>query len=237
MRLKLGHTSVRPGFDEGHIGHAVSDVFTMVRSPAKRKASAAVHQFQGCRWGPEIRKFRSRGTKKTKQVSEILCAALAGDDPKAHQDAEETVMAYVRCISGCMANMISGQGRCSRLKPDSEKARISKLEVAKAKLSRFAFVGVTERWNESMCLFAKLFPREGGKAYPEDRVNRNYRPSLAKSCEDLVEDVWRKNGYRDEEDEEVYAYAVQRFEHELANYPECKSGRRMSSGTSSELLL
>merc|ERR1712217_226795 len=82
--------------------------------------------------------------------------------------AEELVIRYSKCVAGCTTRMITGENCGHKIgeQQDSGKALQSRIDLAKTKLGRFAFVGLTERWSESMCLFAKTFPRDSGRPYP-----------------------------------------------------------------------
>merc|ERR1719203_1023828 len=102
----------------------------------------------------------------------------------------------------------------------SDKAMAAMISIAKAKVDRFAFIGLTERWTESICLFSKMFPRASGLAYPASTL-QNWRPATSKSCTQLVEEVMAEHGFADPVDEAIYAHAAARFENDLALHPEC----------------
>jgi len=219
------HQPLDANADLGHAGHPVENVFTMIRNPVERIASGFVHYLHGCTGSPP---------KRGLEIAKSSCDALAGSDPVSIALAEETVIRYSMCAKGCQARMILGGsgpwcGHRQVLEIQSTKHMEAISEQAKAKLGRFAFVGITGRWSESMCIFGKMFPRESGKPYPQELVNHNVRHSKTRTCEDRVTDVLRANPVVafDFLDEGIFAEAEERLEKALRQYPECKLSRRM----------
>merc|ERR1719189_3290808 len=116
--------------------------------------------------------------------------------------------------------MITGD-RCGAslvLQKESKKAVTSRTEQALAKLDRFAFVGITERWSQSICVFSKLFPRPSGRPLPSFVMGK-LRSSKDHRCEDAVKKVLRSETYIDRADEAIYAHAVDLFEKALHQFP------------------
>jgi len=131
---------------------------------------------------------------------------------KLPRDNKGGPAAYARYpgIAGCTARMLTG-ARCAEsaaARPgaafDSGRARLSEaLEMVK----KLAFVGLMERWDESICLFHRMF---GGPVntiqlldfHAGSRHRAEYNESLLE-------------GFRDEVDEQIYQAAVVRYE-ELA---------------------
>ncbi|CAE7731803.1 CPK2, partial [Symbiodinium microadriaticum] len=111
-------------------------------------------------------------------------------------------------IAGCMTRMLTGKNCAEdsndRTAPfDGGRALV---DEAKKVVGELSFVGLTERWNESVCLFHRMF---GGSVNPAEFMNfhHNHRHDGAHH---YGED--RLNGFRDEADEAVYAAAQERFE-------------------------
>ena len=124
--------------------------------------------------------------------------------------ANESAECFARYpgIAGCMTRMLSGR-TCTELSHvrgsnpfDGGRAFVGKAKEAVAQL---AFVGLTERWNESVCLFHRMF---GGSINPGEFMNFHHHQGHDGS--DMYED--ELNGFRDAADEEVYAAAQRRFE-------------------------
>jgi len=116
-------------------------------------------------------------------------------------------------IAGCTARMLTG-GSCAESlwargdQPfDGGKAR---LKEAVLMVEKMAFVGLAERWDESICLFHRMF---GGKVNTGELAN--YHPGRGhtdKYNESLLD------GFKDKVDEEIYSAAVSRFEGLLQKY-------------------
>jgi hypothetical protein len=88
----------------------------------------------------------------------------------------------------------------------------ARVPEALATLRSLRFVGLLERWDESVGLFHAT---HGGAVTEAERVNT--RPgSTSTPGSATLHDEARLDGFRDRADERVYAAAVARFEHELA---------------------
>merc|ERR1719469_187794 len=145
----FNHFPLRKGVHLGHSGHRVGDVFTMLRSPLSRDSSGFAHVFEACRFAKWI-------VGDQLPFHTATCEALAGDESSSQrQEAEKIVMAYGRCVSGCQTNLVGGFGHCGNSghalfdpewKGDPPNATVDamRITVAKAKLRRFSFVGLTE---------------------------------------------------------------------------------------------
>merc|ERR1712061_613708 len=101
-----------------------------------------------------------KGFKKRKDAGDLppeSCGSLGGQrGTPEYSDAENLVLRYGQCVEGCMTRMITGE-LCGQAPSAniSDKKALALEELAKARMEKFAFVGLTERWSESMCLFSK----------------------------------------------------------------------------------
>jgi len=187
------HTPLDKGPASGHFSYGINAVISMFRGPLMRIASHFVQ-------------------KKNKQK---LCESK--HLPK--EKFEEKVVKFSHAWSGCMTSMLTGE-RCPYKAHESVKAAASRVEEAKSKIDRMAFVGLTDKWTQSMCIFTKLFPRISGRPYPHD-LAANVRPSKSYPCRDIVEEILARRNYTDWMDQAVYDHAVERFEKDLQQWPEC----------------
>jgi len=118
-------------------------------------------------------------------------------------------------IAGCSARMLTGL-TCAD--PAAEEAGqrwdrgLGRVEQAVANLAKMRFVGLTEDWDESVCLFHRMF---GGRVNPAEF--KDFHPHPGKS-EDY--DEAELGGFVDEADELVYAAAARRFAALKAEYVE-----------------
>ncbi|CAE7921058.1 unnamed protein product [Symbiodinium necroappetens] len=86
-------------------------------------------------------------------------------------------------------------------------------EAARRVREGFAFVGITEEWDLSMCLLHKMF---GGACKASDFENAN--PSYPGKSAELDYDTSELRGWHDDVDEVVYAAALDVFRQNLIAY-------------------
>jgi len=235
--FKYGHAPLKRDLAYGHAYHRINEAVTMLRQPIERVARGFVHNLHDCptfiltssvKWLKEAAVLKGKKNHKKNWIPIKLvakaCEALTAADASESQDAIQLVLEYARCVRGCTMNMITGEACGDRGREDgkpfseSDKDRAIRLGFAKAKLKMFQFVGQTERWNEALCVFTKMFPLKEG--YPSD-IYQQFRPTLDNRCEKQVELILKRHGFNDEEDEKIYAYSKDLFEQNLANYPDC----------------
>jgi len=100
---------------------------------------------------------------------------------------------YMKCVTGCSWNMILGGNNCK--KPSQPKySQLIELNhtflhsVIQEKLDSFQFVGVTDEWQKSMCLWHHQFPahKSGGEYIPPYEFNDggHYRKTQFEGCKD-----------------------------------------------------
>lgn len=102
-------------------------------------------------------------------------------------------------IAGCMARMLTGGQCASRAHPTVDGER---LEEAVRNLRDLAFVGLTERWGETVCQFHRAF---GGM--PQQAQFGNVHPGARRTRADELPEGWS-----DRADGVVYRAAVEEFE-------------------------
>lgn len=125
--------------------------------------------------------------------------------------ARASCYAHFPGIAGCTARMLTG-GKCAesfRMREGRFDGGQSRLQEALKALDSMAFVGLTERWEESVCLFHRMF---GGRINNAEflNVHEGFSHHGAYAEEEL-------EGFRDEVDDLIYEAAKRRFEADLAN--------------------
>lgn len=169
---------------------------------------------------------------------------------------------YAAGVKGMMTRMLSTPGltwlhhttpamwhdwRDGGRRPESDLppgfAPLPPVNTSLTALRRMRFVGITERWATSICLWHLQFPAFGGRCLPAElrnvRDDGSRRPNCATpapsarrkpsqaQCEQARESVRRvgrmppaerDEEYRDEEDEQVYAEALRLFDERVAHY-------------------
>lgn len=137
----------------------------------------------------------------------------------------ELLMEYAKKIQGCTAKMLTEACKPKDICGSPGTISQDKVEVAKKRLETFAFVGLTDQWNLSICLFRKMF---GGECYGSDFSNTRDSFVGGEASEDPVSHAMRLklaeynithlNGWVDEADHEVYDTAKSIFEHNCEDY-------------------
>jgi len=116
-------------------------------------------------------------------------------------------------IAGCTARMLTGKncadaGGASN--PDSFDGGASLLDKALENIDKMSFVGLTERWDESICLFHRMF---GGHMSTAQMVDFHQGTSHNEGYDESQLD-----GFVDEVDEKIYEKAKKRFEELLSEH-------------------
>ena len=106
-----------------------------------------------------------------RQPEERLASAFACG---WHVKAGESMPAYAKRAHGCAVKMLARRAEGAncldpRMPSDAE------VELAIRRLRAFAFVGLTDEWNDSICLFHAQF---GGTCHASEAVNTRPTPSI-----------------------------------------------------------
>lgn len=122
---------------------------------------------------------------------------------------------YARKTKGMAVKMLAfddARGSCTHFVTNAT-LTTQHVELAKSRLrTDFAFVGLTDRWEESICLFHAMF---GGPC--RDLEFANVRPG-AENKHDLGYNVSAYGDVGDEFDEPLYGEAVEIFESQLQTF-------------------
>jgi len=133
------------------------------------------------------------------------------------------VVAYAKCVASCAANMYSGHRCGDYAKPGAEN------QVVAGRIQKFAFVGLTEEWDLSICLFHAKF---GGSVTPAELYN--VRPGVHQKNTTVQNQMWQmaanqlRAWWQGSADTLVYETAKQRFWRDLSTHNiDRESCRRM----------
>ena len=130
------------------------------------------------------------------------------------------LLEFANLWKGGMTYQLTGDGSPldpQRPKMTSEDAR----EASRRVREGFAFVGITEEWDMSVCLFHKMF---GGPCQPEEFVD--IRPSSWGKNASVDYDTSQLLGFHDDIDEVVYSAALGVFKANLVVYNVSKDSCR-----------
>ncbi|CAE7201878.1 unnamed protein product [Symbiodinium natans] len=134
------------------------------------------------------------------------CTYMGDDVPKV------PILDFAESWKGGMAYQVLTENPSTQtLDPKRSKITLEDAQEAAQRVrDGFAFVGITEEWDLSICLFHKMF---GGACHAGDFENT--RPSSPGKSASMNYDVTELMGWHDHVDAVVYAAAVQVFEANL----------------------
>jgi len=122
---------------------------------------------------------------------------------------------YARRVAGCATKMLTGRN-CN----DKSEVRESDLQKAIQRVDEgFAFVGLSNSWEISVCLFHAMF---GGSCHSREFKNNNYAAANKKDeFWDTKKGRWNESmldGFRDYYDGRLYRHVEAVFNRRLAEY-------------------
>jgi hypothetical protein len=245
------HTPIQMSDKYGHFACPLENVVSMFRDPKKRLASGFVHDFKTCEHMQhdgfsslevcDVLLKKRRTNAESAGDSNDTPRQLEGDmvelgdvstgeqvDVGSRQrltlhQARGMVERYARCIVGCQTNMMTGK-RCGEVKhEETSTPEYDRLNHAIAKLERLAFVGITERWSDSMCLWMENFKLYDGNQFDPCKIGMNVRPSKDASCEQAIHEHLDKIKWHDAFDEALFANVTVLFDKRLQASPTCSA--------------
>lgn len=183
------HTSLENRSDD-----QLKNVFTFVRSPMTKIASG-YHFIQSVML-----------QQSTTNVTEADICAFARKSTVAHM----ALGAQVKTIAGNAMTVVEREYPSHEF-GSAEPPTSAEIELACARLHSFAFVGITELWAASICLFHNKF---GGRAHAVEHVNVNRGRYHSDGSITRVD-------CSDNADATLFRCALSRFFAELSNFPDC----------------
>jgi len=186
QRFDIGHKPLKPGVD-------LSKVVTVLRQPRQRIISGYFHSFHDCR--PLQRKYNFSVTDSTPKLpmgSNTINSSL--------------LMEYADCVQACAINIITGHW-CSHSDQDPSEQIAQAIDT----VNKIGYVGITEQWELSICLFHAMY---GGECLPAEF--ERVRPGLErKDTSDYDESAF---GDWFPDDQLLYNVARKRFEQQMIEY-------------------
>lgn len=180
------HHSIGSDYEQLYRGHGV----TMLRQPEQRAISM----------------FNYGGSTMYENHSEMLASSAGCVVRMLTMNDGGSNGLFSESDGGCSSSHCWGR--------DAPVPTQRQVEVAKDRLREFAFVGLTEEWDLSMCLFHAIF---GGECAREEFLDS--RPSEEQeSPSNTLYDTSVLEGVTDPYDGEIYALAQSLFDENLRSY-------------------
>merc|ERR1719506_2629393 len=165
---------------------SLSKVVMMVRPPTARVSSGYLHNLHDCTPMQEQYGIASQNGERWKPNGDI--------DPKIFKE-------YAACVDSCMTNMLVGHS-CGYQGKGSKPVYLRK---ALERLPQLGFVGLTDHWELSMCLWHAKF---GGECLPAEF--KNVRPARVQYSAADLSKLFHVN------DRAIYERAAELFAADLA---------------------
>jgi len=181
-RFTSGHRPLDPGVQ-------LRTVVTLVRPARQRIISGYFHSLHDC---PEL--------QKELHISE--------NPPwKVHQIDRDLLLKYGNCVQGCASSMLSGHG-CATGKRSLEDLQAD-AHQAVAKIPQIGFVGLTNHWDLTVCMWHAKY---GGECLEAEFAN--VRPGKYSSAHD--ETIFDSSFHPI--DDAIYDAAALQFMHDMKTY-------------------
>jgi len=179
------HAGVGTDFDEHYAGHGIM----MIRQPEQRLISSFNHHMHDL----------------------DLEGVIQG-----HYPVPTTLLEYAQTVQGCTVRMLTRGGEhlteagqvCGRMPVPT----LKEVKEANRRIDLFAFVGITEHWDLSVCLWRAMF---GGPCSGADFENNRPGTPSNSSHEYSTESL---EGWTDQYDGPLYNHALELFDAELNRY-------------------
>eukprot|EP00890_Picochlorum_soloecismus_P005351 jgi/Picsp_1/5817/NSC_03176-R1_hypothetical protein PTSG_09898 [Salpingoeca sp. ATCC 50818] len=215
-RFESGHeplpSKLSPDFNE------TIDIVTFLRNPLDRIISGFLHNFHDCDMRRMARNFTwlFPGTELKDTLPGRTSPNYTALFSNEHTEDLKTMYEfYWECVKGCATRMILGKP-CGTSNSLGEKSLTTlDVKVAVERIQRFAFVGLNDRWKESMTLWECMF---GGK-YSE-YILTNTRPSANSPLKGVLYKLTDSMNLLDEADTILFHYAEIQFAYMKQKYCE-----------------
>ncbi len=203
------------------------NIVLFAREPLERVASAFCHMQHAHEWvRQEV--IALAGTKRPR----VRCDSRGLYVERKHglrtRVPSDLVLLYAEGVMGCEVAMLTGAmcniqsgfpGGYSSRQPHRNSTVFSRAELAaRLKLAvelvrNATFVGLTHRWNESVCLWRSKFG-VGNRSDFTSKVFSNSRPG-DQNCTRCARNVLKQKGWADQFDGKLFQAASARFERDI----------------------
>lgn len=178
----------------------------MLRHPVRRIASAMLNNLHDC---PFLRKrYCTSSCKKLK--ADFFKRAVANDS---------LVLEYAQCVSGVATRMLNGMSSISHSTGNIGMTNGAQVDTAIDVINKAAFIGITERFQESVSLFVNMFGGDYGyNCSLMSALTAPARQTHYPELENVIVQKLTKFAFEDKSDTLVYEAALLRFQNDMAKY-------------------
>ena len=172
---------------------------TLLRNPEDRLISGFLHNFHGC---PRIRIEHRLSVHHTTDLS-------FWEDKVTNEDL---VREYAECTQAMSTLMLNGLTRehYPFRKPSHQES-----VLALQRIMSFAFVGIHEEWDKTVCLYRAMFGGEHMSALPFKEARASvHTPEIKEAMRKTLKAI----GWRDVDEWMIYNEAKRRFNKDVAKY-------------------
>jgi len=184
-------------FDSGHEPLLTQDlipqaghIVTSLRKPIARIVSGFLHNAHDC-----AKMQRDNGLRENRGL-------WLADKKSITEDMKEDLLEYAMCVDGCATKLISGV-HCGDATPPATENQVA---YAISALDSFGFVGISDFWEQSMCLWDAMFVGTYQAKFTLASERQAHNPELEKKLRQVLFDAdWKDT------DEHVYRAALSLF--------------------------
>ena len=203
---KPGFDRVEPGHDPLRVTRKHGNAVTMVREPIARIASGFVHLMHDCwRMQRQYNCYENHENRRLECMRQII-GPLDGNG-SIPEEKRPIVRRYAQCVDGCTVRLLNGRFCYAGDRPSQTEV---KRAIELISDGTFAFVGLFEAWNQTVCRFLRRF---GTTPPPCDHYlwkNIHKTPDEVGHYETAVARMLRDEGW-DDADEPLYQEAKRLF--------------------------
>lgn len=188
-----------------------NNIVTFLRHPNERIPSGFLHNFHDCMVDELALKYAwlfPREQVLAQDASSPDYARLFHESNR--ENLTDIFTYYWRCVEGCASRMVLGYPCGNNFSRPKVTFTPSLFRSVAWRLDRFAFIGLTERWEESTFLWRSVY----GGNYSE-LILENTRPSERSEYKSILRELVNDLGLVDEADSRLYVSAEARFLQDL----------------------
>lgn len=218
-RFRSGHAPLPSNLSSDF--NATIDVVTFLRNPLDRIISGFLNNFHDCYMGPLATKYT--WLFPSTELKDIMPGGTSPNytalfSNEHRKELQIVYRFYWNCVKGCATRMVLGEPCGNNISQEKKSLTTVDVKVAIERIQRFAFVGLNDRWADSMALWECMFGGEYSKY-----ILINTRPSANSPLKVVLYKLANSMHLLDEADTILFDYAQIQFAYMKQKY--CGIGR------------